>query len=115
MKNNMKTIQEQLKYLNSLEILQTADFMESIPEEVYTDCFEKAKMLDSGLNVSKHRWYETSIIIYETKYGQIGVREVSGFFSEEMDIESCMHKLKFFEAEEVIGVTYKVKTNHENN
>ena len=105
----MKTIQEQVKYLNELNIEQTSEFIESIPEEVYTDCFENAKELKSGIDIDKHRWYETSITVYDTKYGKIAVKEVSNTFSEEMGIGDCSHTLEFFEVEEVTVITYKIK------
>lgn len=107
----MKTpIKELIKKLNDLSIYQNSyDFLEDIPEEIYKEYFEQIDTVESELSVSKHRWYETSITVFEYEGGFFGVESVTDLFSESMDYSDCSHILKFFEMEAIEITSYKRK------
>jgi hypothetical protein len=101
-----------LTKLNDSKITQvTMDWEESIPENIWVDYFEDGGYIgvQEGLNVDKHRWYETSITVIKIFDKFLGIRHVSDVFSEQMDCEDIFWKLCFFEMEEVKTITYKMK------
>jgi hypothetical protein len=63
-----------------------------------------------GLDVDKHRWYETSIIVFEVVIGLkryfIGVRACTDLFSESSSWEDIFWQYNFFEMEEKRTITY---------
>ena len=94
-----------LKQLNELNIIQKSyELKEDLPQVIYKKHFKN--LLASGLEVDKHRWYETSIYVFKTELGIIGVRAVTDLFSEMGEIEDVYHKLEFFEMQEITTVTY---------
>lgn len=102
-------IKEIIDELNNLKIIQkTIDFLEDLPEDIYKKWFEN-RDVDSDLNVNKHRWYETSISVFEIPQGFIGVKSVTDTFSEQSMVEDMFHTLEFFEMEPIITTTYKIK------
>lgn len=109
----MKIVDE----LNKLEILQKdIDLMEALPDDVYYEYFEynlqgpSCEEIKSNLDVDKHRHYETSITVFQTKEGEFfGCRHISNVYSEASMVEDCYWYLKWFEMEEVKTVTYKIK------
>ncbi len=104
-------MKEIIEKLNNLKILQKSiEFEEDLPEEIYKQYFE-GRDLDSGLDVQKHRWYETSISVYEIAEGFLGVRSVTDVFSEQSEVIDMFHTLEFFEMKQVQTTTYEIKTN----
>lgn len=98
-------MQQLVKMLNDLEILQTdLEFEKSIPEELYNKYFKSA--VGGGIDVERHRWYETDITVYEVEDGLLGVRAVSLLYSEQSSIEDIFWHLQFFEMEEIRTITY---------
>jgi len=103
----MKTNKELVEHLNSLNILQKYSWSEDIPDEIWDEYFENNKaILESGLDIDKHRWYELSTEVISINGGFIGVRSVTHCFSEKSSIEDMNYHLKFFEMEEKIKTTY---------
>lgn len=103
-------MKEIVKELNDLKLIQSEmDWIEGIPEELYNRYFENAKCVDEGLDVDKHRWYETTISVYKLPEGLIGVESVTDLFSESSSISDIFHTLRFFEMEEVLIPSYKIK------
>ena len=99
--------QEIVEHLNSLNITQTSDWSEDIPEEIWKEQFEDTHyVVETGLNVDKRRWYELSTEVISRNGGLIGVRSVTDCFSETGSIEDMCHKLEFFEMVEASSVTY---------
>jgi hypothetical protein len=98
-----------IKELNDLKILQNSvDWAESLPTEIWEKYFkEKYKELNSGLDVHKHRWYETSISVIEIDNKILGIKHLSDSFSESQMIEDCFVHLEFFEMKVVTITTYK--------
>lgn len=102
-------LQELITKINELNLCQTEypdeqEFNEEIDSEL-----SNLKVVDSGLDVDKHRWYETSVTVYKHPEGFFGIRYVTDQFSEMSSIEDHYWDLKAFEMEEVSTVTYKVK------
>ena len=104
----MKTNEELVEYLNGLKIHQTSDWYECIPEDIWNEYFEdKFKVVDSELDIDKHRWYELSTEVLAINGGYIGVRSVTQCYSEQSSIDDMYHRLEFFEMEQIQTVTYK--------
>jgi hypothetical protein len=103
-------IKELVKQLNDLKIIQQSfDFVEDLPEE-----FQKyfpANSIACELDIDKHRWYETSMSIWEVEeYNDlIGVRAITNLYSEMSEYSDICWELMFFEVEEVQTITYKEK------
>lgn len=102
-------MKEIIKELNDLKITQKSiDFLEDLPEEIYEKYFQEE--VENGLDVDKHRWYETSISVFRIDEGLfIGVESVTDTFSEQSEVEDMYHTLRFFEMEAIPSVTYKIK------
>lgn len=95
-----------IERLNSLKIKQTSSWQEDIPEDVWKECIE-GNLVARGLDVDKHRWYETIIDVFKCGEEFIGVRHVGMTYSEMQDIDSLDWQLEFFEMEKIHTVTYK--------
>jgi len=103
----MKTNKELVEYLNSLKILQKSSHDEDIPEDIWNEYFD-GNGVTGGLNINKHRWYETSIDVYKINDGFIGVNSVTDCFSEQSSIEDMFWTLDFFEMQEIMKPTYEI-------
>lgn len=108
---------EFIKTLNDAKILQSFYFDDGIcegglSEELLSEWIKQdPRLLEDGLNVDKHRWYEITTSYYKLIDGTImGVNLVSQLYSESMSWEDAYHTLRFFEGEEVKIVTYQPKT-----
>jgi len=71
----------------------------------------KPDLIEQGLNVDKHRWYETSTNVYRIEGRFLGINGPSSLFSEQMEWDCCGEDLEAFEMEEVSTITYVKKTN----
>lgn len=101
---------ELVKKLNSLEIIQrNIKWEKDLPEDIYNKYFESIGPIMDGLNVVKHRWYETSISVYEIFDRYLGVRTITDLFSEQSSVEDMYHTIEFFEMEQVLSINYKIK------
>ena len=91
-----------------LKEFQSEGMLQHDDSNTYEKYFDKLKKVDSGLDVDKHRWYETSTTVYlvdEEWY--MGVDEVTSVFSESMGIDDCGVVPVFFEMEAVASIAYK--------
>jgi hypothetical protein len=104
-------MEELVKILNDLNLSQeSTDWDENIPEDIYGKFFENNhKEVASGLDLEKHRWYETSTIVIEINGKFLGINLVTDVFSENMDVLDCGEGISFFEMQEVKIVSYKQK------
>ena len=100
---------ELVELLNSLKILQTSDWEESIPEKIWDEYFVDSKTVVSGLDVDKYRWHELSTEVLRINDGFIGVRSITTMYSEQSSYGDIFHHLEFFEMEEIPSFTYKKK------
>ena len=104
----MKTKNELVEELNGMKILQTSEWQEHIPDEIWHDYF-KENQIKHGLYVDKHRWYETTITVIQVHDGFIGVRSITQLYSESSSIEDCFFTLEFHEMNEVTTKSYEIK------
>lgn len=88
-----------VKRLNTEKIAQTQiDWNEDLPKHFWEKYFSSATEVADNLDISRHRWYNTSITVVQLDSGDyIGVRHVSDLHSEEMMVEDIYHYLEFFE------------------
>ena len=104
----MKSIKEIIEELNSLKIIQKSmDFTEDLDQDIldkyFTNCVKEL------LDVDKHRWYETSIQVYELPDGFLGVRCVTDTQGESAEVQDMFWTLKFFEMDQIQVISYIVK------
>ena len=101
-------MKELIQKLNDLKILQTSiDWLEDIPTNIYDEYIDSEyETLEDGVDLEKHRWYETSVTAFKLGNQIIGVRSVTDVFSESMDVSDCSEYLEFFEMKSVGKVTY---------
>lgn len=103
-------MKELIEKLNALEIDQCSyEWTEDLPDDIYNEYFTDVDAVDSELDIDKHRWYETSVFVYQIGDKFLGVRTVTDVFSEQMGYSDCGHTLNFFEMEEYLTVSYRVK------
>ena len=101
-------MKEIIDKLNNLKISQKSlDFIEDLSEGLYEEYFRN-HVID-GLNVDKHRWYETTLSVYKLEEGLLGVTSVTDLFSEQSTVNDIYHTLEFNEVEEIPSITYKIK------
>lgn len=106
------TTQVFIDLLNKSDVIQkNLDFEEDFDDELYDiQSSNVDRLLQEGINVNTHRWFEISSTYFLLKNGDIiGVRVINNIFSESMDINDLEHRLIFFEGKEIPTVTYKRK------
>ena len=104
----MKSIKEIIEELNSLKIIQKSmDFTEDLDQDIldkyFTNCVKEL------LDVDKHRWYETSIQVYELPDGYLGVQCITDVVGESNSVEDMFWTLRFFEMDQIQVISYIVK------
>lgn len=107
----MKT-EDLVEYLNKKKIRQEfTDPMECLSDDDWEKYFDgESSEVATDLDVSKHRWFETSITVYKMKDGSfIGVEHVSDTFGDMQTVRDCYVDLRWFEMKEVATVTYEEK------
>lgn len=62
-----------------------------------------------NLYIEKHRWYETSISIFECSDGLLGIRLPSELYSESSEWCDLYSGIEFYDIEEVKEIVYKPK------
>lgn len=98
-------MKEVIKELNNLKILQrSSDYQEDLPEEYYEKYFQN--LIQAGLDVDKHRWYETSVDVYEWEGEYFGIKHISDQYSESSSIVDHYHTLCFMEMEQKVIITF---------
>lgn len=74
----------------------------------------KAVKVAEGLDVDKHRWYETSIIVFQLPNNKfLGVRACTDLFSECSSFDDIYWTYDFFEMEQVNIPSYVIKETEE--
>lgn len=96
----MKTLEEVRDIVNKGEYDSMWDVDEYLEYEL------KIKACEEGLDVDKHRWYETSINVYPIGDRFLGVRGLSQCYSEMSSPSDCCCKSEAFEMEEISTVSY---------
>ena len=107
----MEKFKNLLEQLQKLKIEQNSiDWAENIPEDVWEEHFNgNFKEVKTGLNVDTHRWYETSISVIEIYGGFIGIEHITNLFSESSSCSDCGVEIEFYEMEQVLQPTFKIK------
>ena len=101
-------MEELLAMLNGLEIVQKSfEFEKDLPEEIVDKYFKNR--IASDLLPDRHRWYKTSISVFKTDEGFLGVRALTSLYSEFSDVEDCCHVLKFYDMTGESIITYTPK------
>ena len=97
-----------IKELNDAKILQKYSWEDSVPTELYEKHLEDSITI-WVVDISEHRWYETSIEVLRIPEGIIWVKHISKMYSESSSYEDMYHTLQFFEMEEIQISSYKCK------
>ena len=107
----MSKFEELYKKLESLDIIQTSiDWVEDLPDEIWEEySTELTNPVDEDLDIDQHRWYATSISVYEIEGEYLGVEHVSVVFSESMNVEDCYHTLEFYKMKPKKEISFKIK------
>ena len=105
----MKEFNELLERLTSLDILQKyGEWAENLTDDIWDEHFNgNYKVRQSNLDISTHRWYETSVTVIEIYGGLIGIRHITNLFSESSDYEDCYVKITFHKMKEVKITSYE--------
>lgn len=80
----------------------------------FDEAFAELEVVEEGIGIDTHRWYETSCSIYKCEDGFVKVRGVSTIFSESMAWEDCGFKCVAEECFPVSSVKYLTKSEMEN-
>lgn len=105
----MEKFNELLVKLKGLNITQESmDWEECLPEEIWKEHFkDNHKVLKTGLNPDKHRWYETTISVISIYDRLLGIRHISKIYSESSSCEDCAETLGFDEMKEITVISYE--------
>lgn len=76
--------------------------------------FAELEVVEEGIGIDKHRWYETSCSIYKCEDGFVKVRGASTRFNECMDWEDCGFECVAEECFPVQSVKYLTKSEMGN-
>lgn len=99
-----------IKTLNQMSITQTGDLDDilssDVPEE-YRNIFNKDNIVAGGLEVDKHRWYETCICVFKSGDSFIGVRYCSQSYSEGQTFDDIRWILAFVPMKAVQTTIYQ--------
>lgn len=77
--------------INQINHWEDTEFPEEI-QEVLNGC----DIVEEGLDVDKHRWYETSVVVYQIGDEYFGITYVTDLFSESMSISDCSWEIVAF-------------------
>lgn len=98
---------ELIKKINSLKLIQGEWWEElSFPVEIQ-EVLDSCKIVDSELDINKHRWYETSITVYELNGEYFGILYVTDTFSESSSISDMFHTVKAFPMKKIEIISYE--------
>jgi hypothetical protein len=92
--------EETMKHINDAKFNSLWDVDE------YFEYDRKINACEEGLDVDKHRWYETTINVYPIGDRFLGVCGLSQMYSEMSSAEDCMCTSEAFEMKEVNTVSY---------
>jgi len=102
---------ELIEKINALKLRQI-EYFEDIeyPQEIQ-DEFDKCEIVASELEVSKHRWYETSVVVYKFNDEYFGIRYVTQCYSEQSDVKDIYHTIKAFPMKIIQTISYETENN----
>lgn len=98
-----------------MKVKEAIELINNSEEELY--CMDDAeslidyeKELASDVDISRHRWYETSDSYFQLEDGILGIKGVSRLFNENARASDCGVQCHAFEGEEITTVSYKPKS-----
>ena len=98
-----------------MEVKEAIELINSSKEGLY--CIDDAenlidyeKELASDVDISRRRFYETSVSYFQLEDGILGIIGVSNIYAECMTASDCGVHCYAFEGEEYTTVSYKPKT-----
>lgn len=97
-------VKEAIELINNSEELYSLDDAENI--------IDYEKQLASDIDISRHRWYETSTPYFQLEDGILGINGVSNIYSEHMMAPDCNVQSQAFEREEFTTISYRSKRNN---
>lgn len=105
------TLKDLVEDLNNRKIVQKRHFdydeaFLSVIKQYKKGDHDTIQVIDRGIWVDTRRWYETSITVFNTKLGLLGVRHISNIFSESSEYEDMNFTYEFYEMEPVQVTTY---------
>ena len=92
--NNLKKIQKE--YWEDVEF----------PKEIQA-ILDSCEIVAEGLDVDKHRWYETSTVVYKLNEQYFGITYVTDTFSENSSIEDMYWEICAVPMKQVQTITYE--------
>jgi hypothetical protein len=105
------TTTELINQINNAKITQDTCWDEcTLPEEIMQE-LKKYTVLAEELYIEKHRWYETSIIVYALNDEFIGIEYVTDIYSECTEYEDIEHKIYAIPMLASTVTTYTKKNN----
>lgn len=102
---------ELINKINSLKLIQK-DWWEEVefPQEIQ-EVLDICKIVDSELDINKHRWYEVSTTVYELNGEYFGIKYVTNTYSESSSIMDMFHTIKAFPMKQIQTVSYETENN----
>ncbi|MFT3994772.1 MAG: hypothetical protein QM660_10720 [Dysgonomonas sp.] len=108
MKAKFEELLNKLKESNLFQ--RSYDWIEDVPLDIYNEYLkDNYKEVATELDVDKHRWYETSIVVIEIFGQYIGIRRISNMYSEMGDLDDICWSYKFLKMEQIQTVSYKIE------
>jgi hypothetical protein len=99
-------MQNLVQKINDAKIIQKEYWEDQSFGEDIDNELGSCKIVDSELDVDKHRWYETSITVYELNGEYFGIRYVTDTFSESSSIEDMFWTIEAFPMKAIQTTTY---------
>ncbi len=97
-------VKEAIELINNSEELYSLNDAENI--------IDYEKQLASDIDISRHRWYETSTSYFQLENGILGINGVSNIYSEHMMAPDFNVQPQAFEGEEFTTISYRSKRNN---
>lgn len=100
---------EFLQKLQSLQLEQTtSEYEEQLPDDIYEiwESFDP-QVVESDLDIDKHRWYEISTIAYQFGDNYLGVRGATQMYSEQSSWSDLCVDWEVFEMKTIQITTYE--------
>ena len=98
-----------------MKVKEAIELINNSEEELY--CMDDAeslidyeKVLAEDVDISRHRWYETSDSYFQLEDGILGINGLTNIYSEYDSPFDCDVQCYAFEGEEIMTVSYKQKS-----
>lgn len=98
-----------MKVQEAIELINNSDNLYCIDDAI--ELLEGETELAVDVDISRHRWYETSESYFRLEDGILGIRGVSNIYSEMSNPSDFEVHTRAFEGEEITVVSYRGKSN----